>query len=147
MLFAESNMLRHSIIAALALAAGFTATPAAACARHAPLALGAIRSADLVVTGRIVDRRADARGEVRFDMVVDEVLRGRAGRRVPIGFDGRSSGPPRTLAGRRVLIALNNPGPGSRGAFTVLHAMCSDPFVLDARSPQAAEARRMLGRR
>lgn len=137
-------MLRHSIFLALALAAGFAATPAAACARHAPLALGSIRSADLVVTGRIVDRRADARGEVRFDVVVDEVLRGHAGRRVLIGFDGRSSGPPRSLAGRRMLIALRAPGPGSRGAFTVLHAMCSDPFVLDARSPRAAEARRIL---
>lgn len=137
-------MLRHSILATGALIGGFAATPASACARHAPLALGSIRSADLVVTGRIVDHRADSRDVGRFDVAVDEVLRGRAGRRVTIGFDGRFSGPSRALAGRRVLIALNNPGPGSRGAFTVMHAMCSDPFVLDARSPSAAEARRML---
>lgn len=135
-------MLRPSIIAALALAAGFAATPALACARHEPLNIGSIRNADLVVIGRIVDRRAG--GEARFEVAVDEVLRGRAGRRLTIGFDGRSSGLPRSLAGRRLLIALHNPGAGSRGAFTVLHHMCSDPFVLDARSAQAGAAKRLL---
>lgn len=135
-------MLRHSIIAALVFAAGLTATPALACARHEPLNIGSIRNADLVVTGRILGRRAG--GEARFEVAVDEVLRGRAGGRVTIAFDGRSSGPPRSLAGRRLLIALHTPGAGSRGAFTVLHHICSDPFVLDARSAQAGAARRLL---
>jgi hypothetical protein len=136
-------MVRHLIAAALALVTVFAAGSAQACAVHQPLDLRSALEADLVVTGRIGNYRAEPGGNERFDVAVDEVLRGRAGRRVTVRYSGRMLGPPRSLPRRPVLIALRNEG----GAYAILYHICSDPFLLDARSAPAIATRRLLTRR
>lgn len=137
-------MMRHSIAAAIALVTAFAAAPAQACAVHQPLDLRSALSADLVVTGRIGNYRVEPGGNERFDVTVAEVLRGRAGRRVTVRYSGRMLGPPRSLPRRPVLIALRAEG----GAYAILWHICSDPFLLDARSASAVATRRLLtGRR
>ena len=136
-------MMRHSIGLALALATTFAAAPASACAVHEPLNLRSALSADLVVVGRIGNYRAEPSGSERFDVAVAEVLRGRAGRNVTVRYSGRMLGPPERLPRRPVLIALHNEG----GSYSILWHICSDPFLLDARSAQANATRRMLRQR
>ena len=136
-------MMRHSIAAALALATAFAAAPAQACAVHQPLDLRSALSADLVVVGRIGHSRIDPNGTTHFDVTISEVLRGRAGGRVAVRHSDRMLGSLRSLPRRPVLIALRN----ERGAYAILWHICSDPFLLDARSAQAAATRRLLGGR
>ena len=136
-------MMRHSIAAALALVTAFAAAPAQACAVHQPLDLRSALGADLVVIGRIGNYRVAAGGNERFDVAVAEVLRGHAGRRVTVRYSGRMLGPPQSLPRRPVLVALRNEG----GAYTILYHICSDPFILDARSARAGATRRLLMQR
>jgi hypothetical protein len=136
-------MMRRSILAALAMATAFAAVPAQACARHEPLNLRSALSADLVVTGRIGNYRAGPGGNEFFDVAVDQVLRGRAGRRLTVRYSGRMLGPPQSLPRRPVLIALQRDG----GTYAVLWHICSDPFMLPAGSAQAAATRRLLAQR
>ena len=135
-------MTRHTIAACLILGTAIAAAPAQACAVHEPLDLRSALNADLVVVGRIGNYRAGPSGE-RFDVAVDEVLRGRAGRGVTVHYSGRMLGPPRSLPRRPVLIALRNEG----GTYAVLWHICSDPFLLDARSTDAIATRRLLSPR
>jgi hypothetical protein len=141
-------MRRLLIATALAIGVATSAAPAQACAVHEPLNLGSIRSADLVVVGRIVARRIYRGNDAVFTVAVDEVLRGRAGRTLAMRFDFGRSDPPPSRPGARFLIALGNPGAGALRAHTVLQHICSDPFFLPAASRQAIAARRLLpGRR
>ena len=133
-------MRRHPIAAALALATAFAAAPASACAVHEPLNLRAALSADLVVVGRIGHHNVDPNGTDHFDVAIAEVLRGRAGRRVAVRHSDRMLGPLRSLPRRPVLIALRREG----GGYAVLWHICSDPFLLDARSRSALATRRLL---
>ena len=133
-------MMRRSIAAALALMTALAAGSAQACAVHQPLDLRSALGADLVVTGRIGNYRAEPGGNERFDVMVDEVLRGRAGRRVTVRYSGRMLGPPQSLPRRPVLIALRNEG----GAYAILWHICSDPFLLPAGGAQAVATRRLL---
>ena len=133
-------MMRHKIATALALVTIVTAAPAWACARHEPLDLRLALSADLAVVGRIGTAQVDPNGIQHFDVAIDEVLRGRAGRRVAVRHSDRMLGSLRLLPRRPVLIALRNEG----GAYAVLWHICSDPFLLDARSANAVATRRLL---
>lgn len=133
-------MMRHSIAAAFALMTAVTAAPAQACAVHQPLDLRTALGADLVVVGRIGAYRAGPGGNDHFDVAVSEVLRGRAGGRVTVRHSDRMLGPLRSLPRRPVLIALRS----ERGGYGVLWHICSDPFLLDARSRSALATRRLL---
>lgn len=135
-------MLRHSIAAALVLVTALAAAPAQACAVHEPLNLRSALSADLVVVGRIGNARIDPSGNQHFDVAVDEVLRGRAGRRVAVRHSDRMLGPVQRLPRRPVLIALRRDG----DAYAILWHICSDPFLLPAGSAQAVATRRLLRR-
>jgi hypothetical protein len=127
-----------------ALAMAVAAAPASACARHEALDVRSALSADLVVTGRIVNHAVDPNGGDHFDVAVAEVLRGHAGRRVSVRHSDRMLGPLSSLPRRPVLIALRREGAGS----AIMWHICSDPFLLPAGSAQAAATRRLLaGRR
>ena len=134
--------MRHSIAAAFVLVAALATAPARACAVHEPLNLRAALGADLVAIGRIGHYRMEPGGHERFDVAVEEVLRGRAGRSVTVGYSGQMLGPPRSLPRGPVLIALRREG----GAYAILSHICSDPFLLPAGSAQAIETRRLLRR-
>jgi hypothetical protein len=136
-------MNRRPILAALAMMAPLAATPASACARHEALDVRAALSADLVLTGRIVNYRTDAHRNEIFDIAVGEVLRGRAGRLVTVNYSGRMLGPPQSLPRRPVLAALQRNGAG----YAVLWNICSDPFMFDAGSANARATRRLLTQR
>lgn len=137
-------MMRHSLAAALALAAAAAAAaPAQACAVHEPLDLRSALSADLVVVGRIGNYNIDPGGTAHFDVAVDEVLRGRTGRRLAVRHSDRMLGPLRSLPRRPVLIALRSAG----STYAILWHICSDPFLLDARGPSARATRRLLAQR
>ena len=135
-------MIRQIIAAGLALVTAFAAAPASACAVHQPLDIRSALSADLVVVGRIGSARIDPNGTTHFEVTVSEVLRGHAGRRVAVRHSDRMLGPLRALPRRPVLIALRN----ERGSYAVLWHICSDPFLLPARSAQALATRRLLRR-
>jgi hypothetical protein len=51
-------------------------------------------------------------------------------------------GPPASLPRRPVLAALQREG----GGYAILWHICSDPFLFDARSANAAATRRLLAR-
>ena len=135
-------MMRHSIAAAALLVTGLAAIPASACARHEALDVRSALSADLVVTGRIVNVRTDAHRNEIFDIAVGEVLRGRAGRLVTVNYSGRMLGPPSALRRGPVLAALQRNG----SAYAIQWHICSDPFLFDARSANAVATRRVLSR-
>ncbi len=133
-------MMRHSIAAAFALMTAVTAAPAQACAVHQPLDLRTALSADLVVVGRIVNHNVDPNGTDHFNVAVAEVLRGRTGGRVTVRHSDRMLGPLRSLPRRPVLIAVRS----EHGSYAILWHICSDPFLLDARSRSALATRRLL---
>lgn len=137
-------MMRFSSLAALPLAAALSAAPASACAVHTPLNLGAIRAADVVVTGRALDYRQPSGHSGRFTLMVDEVVRGQAGRRLSVSLPVTLYGAPRALPRGRLLIALRSGGAAPGTAFTVMQGPCSPPFILEAGSAQASAARRLL---
>ena len=130
----------RSIGLAIALATAFAAAPARACAVHEPLNLRSALGADLVVVGRIVNHEVDPNGTDHFDVAVAEVLQGQAGRRVSVRHSDRMLGPLSSLPRRPVLIALRREGAG----YAIMWHICSDPFLLDARSANAAATRRLL---
>jgi hypothetical protein len=137
-------MMRPSIAAAFALVTAFATSPASACAVHEQLDLRSALRADLVVVGRIVNHDVDPNGGDHFDVAVAEVLRGHAGRRVSVRHSNRMPGPLSSLPRRPVLIALRREGAG----YAITWHICSDPFLLPARSAQAVATRRLLtGRR
>lgn len=138
-------MCRLMIAAAVALLAIGAATPAGACAVHAPLNLAAARNADVVVIGRVSGYRGGGRNSGDFNLAVDEVLSGRAARTLRVGLEPGLGGPAPALLRGRVLIALRRSSP--RGGLLVIQHICSDPFILDASSAQARTVRGMLGRR
>lgn len=184
--------MRHrSIVPFLVLAAAL-AGPVHACMADAPLELGDVRFADLVVVGRIANYRvvADpvARREHRewladynkkypenqvefdeteefmsdyaqFDVLIDEVLLGEARGRLRATWDNSTFEEPESMAPGPYLIALRRPGaatPPLRGisatilpdpdpdALAVLQAPCSDAFIFESTSKNAAGVRRIL---
>lgn len=142
-------MLHRRTAFALALAAIAAATPAQACRMFRPLEPAYIRNADIVVVGRISGYRVDAGRYATFTLTVGEVLRGRPARQLLVRWDNSTFALPAALPPGPHLVALRNPGAAftPRGAFPVLQVACSSPFILPVGSPEAAAARRALGRR
>jgi hypothetical protein len=132
-------MSRSLVAAALALMAIGTGTPAQACAVHEPLNLADARRADAVVIGRISAPRTASGNPPALHLTVDEVLAGRAARSLRIGVEPGLALPRPTMRGQ-VLIALRRSPTG----LAVMQHICSDPFILDARSRQARLVRAML---
>ena len=140
--------MRGLLIATLAAgSAALLAAPAQACAVHEPLNLNGIRRADLVVIGRIVGNRIGRDGV--FNVAVEQVLHGRAGRTIPVRFQFPGTTLPRSRPWNRYMIALQGPGTTRPPIpFTIMQHICSDPYILEAGSARAAAARRLLpGRR
>lgn len=148
-------MRRYWFIAVFAIA--LTASEAAlACRMEARIVLDDVRKADVVVIGRVSNYRIIRTGPTprlgdyaRFEIQVDEVLVGRAPGRIPISWDNSTFGEPETLGAGPFLIALRGPSsnPGAEpGAFELLQAPCSEPFLFDSTGRRAAAVRRILAR-
>jgi hypothetical protein len=170
---------------ALVLAAS---EPAFACIVHSPIKLEDVRYADLVVVGRIHNYQV-VRDEAfrqrmlgdpnlpaslrkiyegsnsllsdyaRFDIVVDDVLRGSASDRISVTWDNSTFGEPETLPAGPFLVALrmsSSASPPLRGPsatilptpdsslHTLLQAPCSSPFLFEIGSDAANDVRRVL---
>ena len=136
-------MSRSLIVAVLAFAAIGVGRPARACAVSEPLKLGDARNADVVVIGLISAQQRGGRKFPAFTLTVDEVLAGRAARSLRFGTEPGLGVSPAMIRGQ-VLIALRR---SSSGGLAVMQHICSDPFILDARSAQARLVRGMLPRR
>lgn len=96
----------------------------------------------------------------RFDIVVGEVLRGKAPDRFTVTWDNSTIGEPDEMGPGPFLIALRDPNsamPPLRGpsatvmpnpapaTLTVLEAPCAGPFMFENSSKEAGLVRRMLG--
>lgn len=182
----EAGLLKIGYIAALAAVA--FASPAHACRLYAPLELSDVRYAEIVVVGRIADYRIvrdeKKRAELiarlrpddpwrkaveggagilsdyaRFNVVVDEVLKGRAPGTISVAWDNSTFNEPATMPAGRFLVALRDPtakAPPLRGPSayiaanpapslpTVLQAQCARPFLFAVSSREAADVRRLL---
>ncbi|MBV9931921.1 MAG: hypothetical protein JO013_13390 [Alphaproteobacteria bacterium] len=148
-----------------------------------------VRFADVVVVGRVANYRIirdqafrdrmlaspklpadmrkfyqDPRGKLlpdyaRFDVRVDEVLAGRAGRTLSVTWDNSTFSEPDTMPAGPYLIALRRPGspvPPLRGpsgtifpapdkhALALLQAPCSIPFLYEVASDQARAIRGLI---
>jgi len=136
-------MSRSLIAAVLAFAAIGVGTPVRACAVHEPLNLGDARNADVVVIGRISAQQREGRNPPALTVTVDEVLTGRAARSLRVAIEPGLGVSPAMMRGQ-VLIALRRSSPAG---LAIMQHICSDPFILDARSRQARLVRGMLARR
>jgi hypothetical protein len=171
------------------IAAGLASPPAQACRMLAPTVLEDVRYADTVVVGRVAgytivrdlefrrrmlqapnlpddlhkiyaDPNSSLMGDyARFDVLVGEVLAGRAPRRLRVTWSNSTFGLPKNLPRGPMLIALARPGgkqPPLRGPSatiapnrepglpTVLQAPCASPLMFAANSAEARKIRRML---
>jgi len=179
------------LAAALNLATILAAPTANACATFAEMNLHDISYADVVVVGRIANyeivldpvarqryrdilarnpKLRETFGEpkgfitdyARFDIVVGEVLRGKAPDMITVTWDNSTFGEPGGMGPGPFLIALrdpNSPAPPLRGpsatvipnpvpaALTVLQAPCAGPFIFESSSKEAASVRQILAER
>jgi hypothetical protein len=98
----------------------------------------------------------------RFDIIVEEVLAGTAGRSHTVSWDNSTFGEPESMPPGPFLIALRDPrsslpplrGPSATitpnrepGSLTVLQAPCADAFIFERASEQATAVRSILERR
>ena len=163
--------------------------PAYACRVTAPLVLDDVKFADVVLVGRISNYtivRDNAQRQrmlslpnlapdmrklyqdprqsliwdyARFDVQVDEVLFGKAPRRLSVTWDNSTFGEPSELPRRPFLIALRDPtsripplrGPSATiqpsrepGRLTLLQAPCSSPLMFESTSDNARAIRQIL---
>jgi hypothetical protein len=170
-----------SVLASFAIA--FSA-PVDACMMEAPLLPADVRFANVVVVGRItnyqivLDQEFRRKGgytdpEVmtkpafmtdyaRFEMSVDEVLKGDAPKTLTVTWDNSTFAEPETMAPGPWLIALRKPGtnmPPLRGpsatisanpepdVLTLLQAPCAPAFILPSDSKEAKAVRKILAAR
>ena len=163
--------------------------PAQACRMRAQLVLDDVKFADVVLVGRISNYsivrdnaqrqrmlslpnlRPDMRklyqdpkqtliwDYARFDVQVDEVLFGKAPRRLSVTWDNSTFEEPSELSSGPFLIALRDPtsripplrGPSATiqpprkpGRLTVLQAPCAGPFIFEPTSDNARAIRQIL---
>lgn len=164
------------LVAAAIAAIATCASPAQACMGGAALDPRDVAYADLVVIGRISgyrivasdgDRRGIPAGSwmpdyARFEVIVDEVLKGEAPGRIIATWDNSTFEEPKTMPPGRYLIALRRAGsaiPPLRGpsatvlpspepaAMAVLQAPCAPAFIFAENSREAGAVRTALGRR
>ena len=98
----------------------------------------------------------------RFEVIVDRVLHGRAGRTLTVTWNNSTFGEPESMPPGQYLIALRDPhasAPPLRGpsativpnrepsSLTVLQAPCSSAFIFERRSEQASAILTILERR
>ena len=154
---------------------------AQACMMEAPLVPADVKFADVVVIGRItnyqivLDQEFRRKGGytdpelttkpvfmsdyARFEVSVDEVLRGEAPRTLIVTWDNSTFAEPETMPPGPYLIALRKPGsnmPPLRGpsatisanpepnVLTVLQAPCAPAFILPNGDKDAAAIRKIL---
>jgi hypothetical protein len=175
-------------VAAFFLAALLSA-PAQACRMSAQLVLDDVKFADVVLVGRITNYtivRDNAQrlrmlslpnlppdmrklyqdpkqsliwDYARFDVQVDEVLSGKAPRRLSVTWDNSTFGEPSELPSGPFLMALRDPssrtpplrGPSATiqparepGRLTLLQAPCASPFLFESISDNARAIRQLL---
>ena len=97
-----------------------------------------------------------------FDVLVDGVLKGRAGRTLTVTWDNSTFGEPSSMPRGPFIVALRKPssdspplrGPSATvmpnrepGSLTVLQAPCSAAFIFESGSADASAIRKILGRR
>jgi len=156
----RNHIVRLAILAAIA----FAATPAAACRVYRMADIADIEQADLVVEGRISDYAiiggaANMISYARFDVLVDDVLKGERREKVAVTWDNSTFGIPEKMVADPVLIALRYPvsetslhaqtvisANADRGVFTVLQRPCAQAFIFKKDDVQAAAVRQMLRR-
>jgi len=165
--------MRAALITVFVIAGVTTAAPARACVEGAELALDDVQYADTVVLGRIANySRVSEKGDPfiglifpysRFDIVVDEVLKGRAAPVLTVTWVNSTFAQPAKMGSPgKYLIALQSPGsvvvPPLRASSaaimklpqpdlpTVLQAPCSVPFMFERESKDAAVLRWLLTR-
>ena len=95
----------------------------------------------------------------RFDILVDEVLRGTTSQKQTVTWDNSTFGEPDAMQAGSFLIALRDPhspspplrGPSGilrdavPGSLTVLQAPCSRAFIFESTSEEAGLVRQILG--
>ena len=148
--------LRPAAFAATALLLG--SEPAYACRYDAPLVLDDVRSADLVVVGRIKKYRK-LRNYARFSIDVREFIKGNGPSKLIVTWNNSTFGEPDKLPSGPFLIALRWPnskelplrGPSATvfrspepDVLTVLQAPCSRPFIFESRGAEAVTVRSIL---
>ncbi len=97
----------------------------------------------------------------RFDILVDDVLVGQAGRKLTVTWDNSTFGEPASMPSGPYLIALRRPssntpplrGPSATimpnrepGSLTVLQAPCASAFIFERGSDSASAIRRLLSK-
>jgi hypothetical protein len=97
----------------------------------------------------------------RFDVLVEEVLAGKAPKIIRVTWDNSTFGEPESMPGGKYLVALRDPGsplPPLRGpsatilpapepdTLTVLQAPCAPAFIFKGASAEALAIRRILGK-
>jgi hypothetical protein len=170
-------MRNLGLVVPLVLAAFLAAIPAQACRISVPLAPEDVGFANTVLIGRVENYRIirhDPSGRTPdavaksadliwdyalFDVIVDEVLVGKAPKRISITWDNSTFGEPDTLPSGPFLIALRDPTapiPPLRGPSgtifpaprqdlpTLLQAPCSSPFLLPVADAEARAVRAIL---
>jgi hypothetical protein len=164
--------MRAAVLAVVVLAGLTTGAPARACTEGAELVLGDVRYADTVVLGRIANYSVVARekdedlGPIfeysRFDVIVDEVLKGHAPPIITVTWENSTFAQPEKIGPPgKYLIALQSPGSAVElplralsatimdlpqpDLSTVLQAPCSVPFIFEMGSKDAAALRWLLG--
>jgi hypothetical protein len=159
----------HRLLPAAVVGSAMLAAPAQACMVSAPLQVGDVAYADLVVTGRIANYHiVRGRGPrpisdyARFEVVVDQVLKGKAGKTVSATWDNSTFAEPTRLPPGRYLVALRRSGARTpplrgpsatvfpdpeRGSMVLLQAPCAPAFMFPATSREAAAVAKVLARR
>jgi hypothetical protein len=144
----------------------FAASPAQACRDTHEPNLAQVKSADVVVVGRIANyvtseitffepsgRGLGTRGRyARFDIVVDEVLKGEAPKALSAMWINSVFTLPDSKPPGPYVIALQDAKARLGGSFIpkqtpgliVLQEACEPPFLFKSESPSAAEIRALL---
>lgn len=162
--------MRVSLFASVLILVVSASVPAHACMTSAELVLGDVEYADVVVVGRITNysvvagdngRPGSIFDYARFDVQIDEVLKGEAPSFVTVTWDNSTFAEPDTITPGQYLVALRSPkssripplrGPSAtimptpdRHLPTVLQAPCSEAFIFATGSEEAAGVRTILG--
>jgi hypothetical protein len=158
------------LLSSAALLLGFTVSaPASACTTDAEIVFDDVKYADIVVVGEIANYKVvTPPGEkpgflpdyARFDILVDEVLKGQVGKTLTVTWDNSTFGDPDSIPPGQYLIALRSPkstsipplrGPSATilprpepAAPTLLQAACADPFMFLSTSESAKAVRKIL---
>lgn len=154
----NSVTLMTALLAALA-----TGTPALACSTYAPVNLHRVKFASTVVIAHLRNEHGafDAtlpqeppseRDPGSFDIQVDKVLKGKAGKTLTARWLSNNDSSPNVMTDGPFVVALINNRSAAfprnahltPGTLIVLQDPCSDPFVFPAGSTQADDIRHIL---